>query len=156
MQQTIIRKATLEDMEALLGFQQGVIEAERPFDVTLKDEYIEYYDIHQLITAPHIELLVAEQAGQLVGSGYARIEAAKPYVKHERHAYLGFMYVVPEYRRQGINRLILEGLKAWSRTQGVTELALEVYQDNHSAVKAYQKAGFSKLMVWMRMSLNDN
>lgn len=141
-------------METLLYFQQGVIEAERPFDVTLKDGYIEYYDIQQLITAPHIELLVAEREGELVGSGYARIEDAKPYLKHKRHAYLGFMYVVPECRGQGINRLIVDGLKAWSRTQGVTELALEVYQDNHIAVKAYQKAGFSKLLIWMRMELN--
>lgn len=156
MKQIIIRKATLNDMETLLDFEQGVIKAERPFDVTLKDGHIQYYDIHQLITAPHIELLVAEQAGQLVGSGYARIENAKPYLKHEQRAYLGFMYVKPECRGQGINQLIIEGLKTWSRSQNITELQLEVYQENHGAIRAYEKTGFSKFMILMRVGLDDN
>lgn len=51
-----------------------------------------------MITAPHIELLVAETDRELIASGYARIERAKPYLPHTRHAYLGFMYVAPEHR----------------------------------------------------------
>jgi len=43
-----------------------------------------------MIRASHIELLVAESEGEVIGSGYARIESAKPYLKHGRHAYLGF------------------------------------------------------------------
>lgn len=152
MQKIIIRTATLNDMETLLRFEQGVIVAERPFDITL-DEHIHYYDIKQFITAPHIQLLVAEQGERLVASGYARIENAKPYLKHEKHAYLGFMYVVPECRGQGINRLIIEGLKTWSKTQHVTELRLDVYEANQGAIKAYEKVGFSKLMVSMRVDL---
>ena len=156
MQQITIRKATLNDMETLLRFEQGVIEAERPFDVTLKNEHTYYYNINQLITAPHIELLVAEQAGQLVASGYARIETAKPYLQHEKYAYLGFMYVAPECRGQGINQLIVEGLKAWSRSKNVTELRLEVYDKNHGAIRAYEKTGFARHMILMRLDLNDD
>ena len=32
-----IRKATLEDLPKLLNFEQEIIEAERPFDVTIKE-----------------------------------------------------------------------------------------------------------------------
>ena len=32
----IVRKATLDDLPTLLLFEQGVIEAERPFDPTIK------------------------------------------------------------------------------------------------------------------------
>lgn len=153
MQDITIRKATLNDMDTLLRFEQGVIEAERPMDSTL-DEDIHYYDLNQLITAPHIELLVAEKAGNLVASGYARIESAKPYLKHDQHAYLGFMYVIPESRGQGINQLIIEGLKIWSAKQGVTELRLDVYETNHGAIRAYEKVGFVKHMIEMRTSIS--
>src|SRR5262245_1707951 len=107
----IIRPATPDDMPALLQFEQGVIRAERPFDSTLDEDPINYYDLHQLITAPHIQLLVAEVAGELIASGYARIETAKPYLRHRQYAYLGFMFVTEAWRGKGVNKLILDGLK---------------------------------------------
>ncbi len=140
-------------MDTLLVFEQGVIEFERPFDPTLGDN-IHYYDLNEMISASHIELLVAEQAGKLIASGYARIEAAaRPYLKHDRQAYLGFMYVVPECRGRGVIRLIIDQLKIWSAAQGVTELLLEVYAGNEGAIKAYEKAGFEQLTIAMRMGL---
>lgn len=40
-----VRIATLKDLPTLLAFEQGVIEAERPFDPTIKAGNINYYDI---------------------------------------------------------------------------------------------------------------
>lgn len=156
MSQINTRPATLEDLPTLLQFEQGVIEAERPFDVTLKDEKIYYYDIEEFITSPSIQLLVAESEGQLIGCGYARRrEITTKKYKHQQLAYLGFMYVLPTFRGRGVNGLIIEELKKWCRSQGLTELQLQVYNDNPPAIKAYEKVGFSKLMVSMRMSLED-
>lgn len=153
MNQITIRKATFSDLETLFRFEQGVIEAERPFDSTLKDEQIHYYDIEGMIKSSHIELLVAESEGEVIGSGYARIENAKPYLKHGRHAYLGFMYVAPDHRGKGVNMKIIEALKDWVRLQNITELRLDVYHDNISAIKAYEKIGFTKHMIEMRLGL---
>ena len=149
----LVRKATLHDMETLLRFEQGVIKAERPFDVTLKPNPIHYYDIKEMIKATHIELVVAELNGKIVGSGYARLEEAKPYLQHSKHAYLGFMYVDPQYRGKGVNHKIIEALKIWSISQNVTEMRLDVYFDNDSAINAYEKAGFAKHMIEMRMDI---
>jgi GNAT superfamily N-acetyltransferase len=154
MENIIIRPATLADMDTLLRFEQGVIIAERPFDPTLKDEHINYYDLVGLIESNDVELLVAELAGELIGSGYARIEESKIYLKHPKHAYLGFMYVEPEHRGKGVNQKIIESLKAWAAARNVTECRLQVYYDNLPAIKAYEKIGFSKLMIKMR-SAND-
>lgn len=73
----IIRSATIDDLNTLLQFEQGVIEAERPFDPTLKSGYINYYDLNEMIEATHIELAVAELNNELIASGYARIEQSK-------------------------------------------------------------------------------
>ena len=153
MDTTTIRAASRQDLDTLLRFEQGVIAAERPFDPTLRPELIHYYDLEQMITAPHIHLVVAEREGQLIGSGYARLESAKPYLQHSRHAYLGFMYVEPAHRGKGVNKMIIEALAQWSRAQNITELRLDVYHDNLPAIRAYERAGFIQHMVQMRLGL---
>ncbi|WP_203234987.1 GNAT family N-acetyltransferase [Mucilaginibacter terrigena] len=153
MQNIIIREATLADMDTLLQFEQGVISAERPFDPTLQDNHINYYDLNEFITAPNIYMAVAELDGEVIGSGYARIETSKIYLKHQHHAYLGFMYVLPQHRGKGVNKLVIDALKSWSARQGITELRLQVYDQNAPAVKAYEKVGFSKHLVGMRMGI---
>lgn len=148
-----IRKARLEDLNILLEFEQGIITAERPYDPTLKEGKINYYDIEKMITAAHIEVVVAEIGAKIVGSGYARIEAAKPYLNHDNYAYLGFMYTDPRHRGKGINATIIEALKEWCLSQKITELRLDVYNDNPSAIRAYEKVGFKKHLLNMRVEL---
>ena len=150
MDEVKIRKATLDDIETLLVFEQGVIRAERPFDKTLHEDPVNYYDIEAMIRADNIELVVAEIGEQIIGSGYARIEKSKHYLKHRVHAYLGFMYVVPEHRGKGINKKIINALKLWAQAQNITEFRLDVYHNNSAAIKAYENAGFVKHMIEMR------
>ena len=152
---TLFRTATLQDVEDLRRFEQGIIATERAFDPTLKAGRPQYYDIESMLVAGNVQFLVAERGGELIACGFARIDDAKPYLSHRKQAHLGLMYVDPRYRGQSINRGIVERLKAWCREQGVTELRLEVYSDNRVAVAAYEKAGFSKHMVEMRVRLSD-
>jgi ribosomal protein S18 acetylase RimI-like enzyme len=62
------------------------------------------------------------------------------------------MYVTPDFRGRGINREITEKLIAWSRSRGVTDLYLDVYSENTSAIKAYEKVGFKPSIVEMKLS----
>ena len=151
MNEIIIRPADVMDLDTLLEFEQRLIEAERPFDETIRDgDDVRYYDLHELIVSPDAEVVVAELSTQIIGSGYARIEKSEDYLKHPRHSYLGFMYVVPEHRGKGINKLIVDALESWSISRGVPEIQLEVYVDNVTAIKAYEKAGYSGLILQMR------
>jgi GNAT superfamily N-acetyltransferase len=149
-----IREARMEDLPQLLAFEQALINAERPFDPTLKQGEIHYYDIRELILAPHIHLIVAVADNRLIASGYARIDKAQPYLEFTHFAYLGFMFVDPAFRSQGINGKIIDVLKLWALKQGIKELRLEVYDENISAIKAYAKSGFSRLKVEMRIRVN--
>jgi len=155
MDETTIRKATLDDLEQLLAFEQDLIKYERVFDPTIKPDPTNYYDLKMMLTAPHIEVVVAELNDKIVASGYARIDKSKPFLKHQNHAYLGFMYVLPEYRGKGINRQIMDALKTWAASQNIKEFRLEVYYDNDAAIKAYEKIGFSRYSLEMRFNLED-
>lgn len=150
----ILRTAKADEIHTLLAFEQGIVETERPFDATLKEGEIHYYDLIALIESPIAEVVVAEIDGQLVGSGYALIKEAKPYQKHTHYAYLGFMYVKPEFRGKGVNKAILETLKQWAVSKGIMEIRLEVYDKNIVAKKAYEKAGFKANLLEMRMDIH--
>lgn len=153
MGQITIRTATLEDLDALLRFEQGIIVTERPMVHTIKEGPIHYYDLPAMLAAPHIEVIVATLGDKLIGSGYARIEKGRHYLKHEQHAYCGFMYVDPEYRGQGVNQKIIEAPQRWTVSQHITEMRLDVYVDNPGAIKAYKKAGFVPHLLQMRLGL---
>jgi ribosomal protein S18 acetylase RimI-like enzyme len=154
MSEIKIRKATESDLPTLLRFEQGVIDAERPFIPRLKKGKVHYYNLDFMLTAPHIHLVVAEKNGELIGSGYARIEENEHYLDHPKRAYLGFMYVDPAHRGQGINNKVVDDLLKWALTQGMTESVLDVYYDNHAAIKAYEKSGFSKYLIMMRKPIS--
>jgi ribosomal protein S18 acetylase RimI-like enzyme len=151
----IIRKATFNDLETLLKFEQAIIEFERTFDPTLKASKISYYDLKGMIPAKDVEVLVATDNGNVVASGYAHIMQSEIYLKHNRNAYLGFMYVIPVYRGLGINGKLTEQLIQWSRSKGISEVRLDVYSQNEAALKAYRKVGFSSNLVEMRLDISQ-
>ena len=150
-----IRKATLKDVPILLKFEQDLINVERPMDPTLKDGHISYYDVSEFIRQDDSELLVAEFEGEIAASGYAQIKSDKHYLKHNRQGYLGFMFVSEEHRGKGLNNQITNALFKWCKSKGVLEIKLDVYADNPSAIKAYQKVGFKKHLINMRLNIKD-
>ncbi|QOD59931.1 GNAT family N-acetyltransferase [Polaribacter haliotis] len=148
-----IRTANLNDLETLLEFEQGVIKAEKPLDPFLGEGDLYYYNIPELISAKNIHLIVAVSNTELVASGYVRIESSKHYHKNPTHGYVGFIYVKPEFRGKRISSSILESLKSWSKNKGLKELRLDVYHNNPSAIKPYERFGFNKSMINMRMDI---
>ncbi|CAM4177735.1 GNAT family N-acetyltransferase [Zobellia roscoffensis] len=151
MSEFVTRSAVLSDLDTLREFEQGIIAFERPYDPTLRPDPISYYDLGELIKSDTAEVVVIESDGCLVASGYAKIRPAKPYLNHENYSYLGFMYTHPDFRGKGLNKRIVNTLKDWSVSKGITEIRLTVYDENDGAIKAYEKAGFKKHIIEMRI-----
>lgn len=150
----ITRLATAADLPDLLAFEQGIIAFERPYNPTLKLDPISYYDVGAMIDNPNIEVIVAVDGDLIVGSGYAKTIIASEYISPRKQAFLGFMYVRPEYRGRGINKLVMDDLLDWARTQGHSEVRLTVYAENAGAIRAYEKAGFTGLLLEMRKDIS--
>ena len=151
----IVRLATKNDLPTLDKFMDGLVDAERPMDVTIKEGKVVYYDLESFIYNENAVLYVVELNDELVASGYAKIKPDRIYLKHDNHAYLGFMYVPEEHRGNGYNKLIVDALFTWCRTKNINEVRLDVYDSNPSAIRAYEKAGFKKHMINMRLDLNE-
>jgi len=148
-----VRKATLEDLPVLLEFEQGLIKAERPMDPTIREGEISYYDVGEFIRSDDAEVYVVEQEGRILASGCVRIKPDRHYLKHKRMGHLGFMFVPEEHRGKGLNGLIIEKLIEWCKSRDLQELRLDVYQSNVPAIRAYEKAGFSKHLITMRLNI---
>lgn len=150
-----IREAKIEDLDTLKVFEQGVIHYERPFAPNLKNDPIEYYDLIDLIQREDAHVIVATISGKIIGSGYALIKNSVPYKSPKQYAYLGFMYVLPKFRGKGINGKIIDSLIDWAKTKNLTEIQLEVYAENESALNAYEKSGFKPDLLKMRLTTED-
>lgn len=153
MPEPTFREATLDDIRQLRRLEQGIIEAERPFDPALKKGSTIYYDLAGLIEDVGSHLLVVEAGLELVGSGYVLIRESMECFEHQQHAYLGFIYVDSRYRGNGIAREIMDRLIAWGKSKGVSNFQLQVYAENKSAIRAYEKSGFVTMAVRMELEL---
>ncbi|MFH6604724.1 GNAT family N-acetyltransferase [Maribacter algicola] len=150
-QDILIREARPEDVHTLLEFQQGVVAWERQYDPTIAKRHVSYYDIEKLISNEEAMVLIAEAGGRPIGCGIGMEKEARHYLDHKTYAYLGLMYVDPQFRGQGVNAIIIERLKNWAYAKGLKEIRLTVYEDNLSAIKAYEKIGFKKHISEMRI-----
>ena len=148
-----IRDARPSDIPQLLRFEQELVKAERPFDPTIRPDPVSYYDLREYVNSDMVKVVVAEVDGKIVSSGYAYEKEARPYLDHATYAHLGFMYTVPEYRGRGINKKLIDVLLDWARSNELTEVRLTVYDDNTSAIKAYEKVGFTNHLQEMRLRL---
>ena len=147
------RAAKLSDLEQLKYLEQKVVEAERPYNPSIKKPEAYYYDIEHLILSGDVYLLVAEVDEVIVATGYAKIRPSKTSLNHKFDSYLGFMYVDPDCRGQAVNKRIVEYLIRWSQDKGVNDFYLDVYADNAAAINAYVKSGFSPSMIEMKLNL---
>jgi ribosomal protein S18 acetylase RimI-like enzyme len=154
MDEITIRKATLSDLDVLLAFEQELIKAERPFDKTIRKDPVNYYDLKGMVLDKEAAVVVAEIDSTIVSCGAAVIKQARSYLDHKQYANFGFMYTFPAFRGMGINKMILDSLRTWAKSNGYKEMRLTVYSDNIPAIKAYEKAGFIRHILEMRIPEN--
>ena len=150
-----IRKATQEDLPVLMEFMNGLVDAERPMNPTIKDGKVIYYDLSEIMKNEESDLYVVELNNELVASGYAKIKEDRSYLKHDKQGYLGFMFVPEKHRGNGYNKLIMDTLLKWCKDRNVFENRLDVNATNTAAIRAYEKAGMKKHMVNMRLDIED-
>ncbi|RBP51763.1 GNAT family N-acetyltransferase [Arenicella xantha] len=147
--QITLRTATLADVALLREFEQGVVAAERPLALNMRDGKVEYYDLPALIKSEQVHLLIAEQHAEPAACGYLRIDTSKPHNKSHQHGYIGFIYVNPNHRGLQLAQHIIEALIRWGKQHELSVFTLDVYNGNSAAIHVYQKLGFKPNLIEM-------
>ncbi len=140
----ILRPAKPGDASVLFELIKALAEYEKLTDAVtgnadaLKD--------HLFGSKPYVEAILAEYAGQAVGFAlffynYSTF-LTKPGI------YLEDLFVLPEYRRQGIGKALLTHLAQLAVSRGCGRLEWSVLDWNEPAIAFYERMGADVLPDW--------
>lgn len=92
-----------------------------------------------------LEVLIArDESGDAIGFAELSIRAYAEDCTTDRVAYLEGWYVIPEARRHGVGRALVEAAEHWARRQGCTEFASDALVDNDISTAAHEALGFTE------------
>jgi ribosomal protein S18 acetylase RimI-like enzyme len=76
-------------------------------------------------------------------------------VTNTRYAHIFLLYVMPEYRNQGIGKKLMEQAEAWAEKRGDEQIGLQVFQKNITALRLYEQLGYQTQSLTMLKYLNQ-
>jgi ribosomal protein S18 acetylase RimI-like enzyme len=65
------------------------------------------------------------------------------------YPHIFLLYVMPEYRRQGIGSGLMQHIEAWAEARGAWQIGLQVFQQNQPALRLYEGLGFKPQSIGM-------
>ena len=93
---------------------------------------------------PLAVLIAEDPSGNPVGFAELSIRPTAEGCRTDRVAYLEGWFVVPEARRRGVGRRLVEAAEDWAREQGSAELASDSEAANEISQAAHRAAGFDE------------
>jgi GNAT superfamily N-acetyltransferase len=131
-----VRKATLDDIEALVSLRIQLLEANDPsFDGALRG----WLRTH--LADGSFRAWIADDAGTVVAASGLTVLDRPPYPGNAAglDGYVTNMYTLPAYRRRGLARQLLEVLITHARQVGIKRLFLESSREGQ---QLYEEFGF--------------
>jgi ribosomal protein S18 acetylase RimI-like enzyme len=104
---------------------------------------------------PNIVILVAERDGEVVGYTYAGVEGTDYMALRGPAGVLYDIVVDPAHRKRGVGRMLLDATLEALKARGAPRVVLSTAEQNHSAQRLFDRAGFRRTMIEMTRELND-
>ncbi|WCM28229.1 GNAT family acetyltransferase [Sphingomonas sp. QA11] len=96
-------------------------------------------DFARAIAGPTSTVLVVEQERVLAGSVMVGFDGHRGWVY--------YLAVVPDHRRSGLGRILMNSAEVWLRARGAAKIQLMVRDDNHAALGFYEALGLERQKV---------
>lgn len=149
-----IRVAARADIPELLKLSQGLWREHANLDpaFALSPAAISVHRswLKENLRRRDCRVLVAEAAGEKIGTATATIAEA-PLFWPSRYGYLRDVYVLPQWRRQGLGTLLVQDLLDWLRTQSVARVELLALTANSEARSFWSGRHFEgKFVIYHR------
>jgi GNAT superfamily N-acetyltransferase len=74
-------------------------------------------------------------------------------VSGDRHPHIFLLYVIPEHRRRGIGKALMDYIENWAKQKGDGQIGLQVFLSNTPALNLYHQLGYQEQSLWMVKSL---
>ena len=100
-----------------------------------------------------VVVLVAEQAGTIVGYVYAALEPQSWKELREAAGFIHDVAVAPEAQRHGVAAALIEAACDWLRSIGAPRVILGTAEKNEAAQRLFARLGFRRTMIEMTREL---
>lgn len=145
-----IRKVKIEDYEEVVKLYKELWDAEKIFDLNMKQEY-KVSDKQKKIIQKRIKsrksiFLVAEENKKVVGLIDGYIIEDSNYI--EKVGYLDNLCVSKNNRKQGISTKLIEEFIKIMKRKNVSYLKLNAFENNTPAINLYKKLGFEEHSIY--------
>lgn len=119
------------------------------------DEILSEKDISSYLYDPQCLIYVAKLESKLVGfitGHFCELQAlvSKPI----QMGSIDEIYIVEGHRESGIAKSLFERLETTFKECGATQIFVEVWDFNQSALAVYEKLGFNPHIHWLRKAIN--
>ena len=144
MKKPNIRTTTINDLESILNLNRQLFEFEQQFtntynpDWTYSDKGRDYFK--KRLGQDNAICLVAETNQEIIGYLVSFIDTYS-YRSTNPICELENMYILPQYRRQGIGTKLVDELKKIAKKKGANRLRVETITQNQVAGSFYQAMG---------------
>ena len=101
-----------------------------------------------LYSNSHSCLFVAEEGGKVVGFLAGELREGSPAFEPKTWAVVEDVYVLPDYRSQGIGSLLFEEFQNWANEKDTDGISLQVAIKNVRARKFYENLGLREVSVY--------
>ncbi len=145
-----IRFANAGDAATILSFVRALAEYEKMPHAVEVDEATLSKQLRS--EAPPFECLLAEEAGRAVG--YALIFYTYSTWRGRRGIWLEDLFVLPERRRNGVGRALLDRLVSLAQERGCGRVEWSVLDWNKPAIDFYRSYGANLLDEWRICRMN--
>jgi GNAT superfamily N-acetyltransferase len=110
-------------------------------------------EVAEDIAEPRVRLILAQSGtGDWLGVGRGKLVTLGGAFAPKETLHISAVYVVPQFRRAGIARALVEAMLNWGRAAGATECDLNVLSRN-PARALYESLGFATAQVKMVLPL---
>ena len=137
----IIRKAEAKDAKELNWLLTLLIRDEKKYDKTINEDFEVKNMYENYIDDLKKCILVAEYNSIIVGYLYGKIIETDETI-NSKNALLDALYIDSEYRKKGIGNSLIQAFKKWCSNNDIENISVNVWSNNTSAQKLYEKNGF--------------
>ena len=140
-----IRLATLNDIDAICTLYQQF------YETNSKQQPKYYCNVEEngsypksVINGTSGDIFIAETQYKIIGFIHVEAEKTAPFPSVAPHNYACIVdfYVIPNYRRNGTGKALLESAKNWAKSKDLEYLELFVLEENQVGQNFYKRENF--------------
>ena len=157
---TSVRRATADDLPAIGRLGALLVRLHHDFDskrfipATSQTPSGYAWFLGTQLEQPNVIVLVAERDAKVIGYTYASVEGFDYMSLRGPAGVLADIVVDPDYRGQGVGRLLLDATLAELKNRGVPRVVLSTAEGNDRAQHIFERAGFRRTMIEMTRELD--